>query len=488
MKRLLRLLFRLLLIALLVMAVIFTYNTITFSSKQIVVEPVAPINIDDAAVERLASAIRIPTISYEDHIDTAAFRLLDTFIVNSYPLVDSMLEKEQVNTFSYIWKWPGQNARLAPILLMGHMDVVDVENEGQGWSVPPFSGTIQDGYLWGRGTLDDKLAICGLLEAVEMLLSVDYTPQRTVYLAFGHDEEVGGDNGAKAMADIFKRRDIEFEFVLDEGSLIVEEALPGCDPPVALIGLSEKGYVTVDLTAQVTSGGHSSMPGRASAINLLSEAIVQLRDQPSPAKIDGPVKAMFEHIGPEMDFFNKVIFANLNWTEGLVINQMSASPTTNALLRSTIAPTIIDGGFKDNVIPSQAKAQVNCRILPGETVEDVLNHIKSVVDGRIEVSLGPNSQATEPPPISDLGSFGYAILQTTVREVFADAIVAPSLVVGTTDARHYTEVSDHIYRFLPVKVTRPQIGGIHGQNEKIKTEEYKNTIRFYRQLLLNACK
>ena len=488
MKKLRRLLFRLLLLALLVMAVIFTYNTMTFSSQQIKVDAVEPIKIEDDAVDRLANAVRIPTLSHDDHVDSAAFRLLDTFLVESFPLVDSFLEKERVNEFSYIWKWPGQNSRLSPILLIAHMDVVGVENGGKDWSEPPFSGVQKDGYLWGRGTLDDKLAICGILEAIESLLSVDYSPQRTVYLAFGHDEEVGGKFGAVSMVEIFKRRNIEFEYIVDEGGLVVENALPGCEPPVALIGLSEKGYVTIDLTANVESGGHSSMPGHESAINILSEAITDLRDHPSPAKIEGPVKAMFEHVGPEMNFLNKVIFANLRWTEGLIVSQMSASPTTNAMLRTTIAPTILSSGFKDNVIPAQARAQVNCRILPGESVETTVSHIRSVVDERIKVSLGENSHANEPPPISGMDEFGYAVLQTTIREIYPDAIVAPSLVVATTDARHYTEVSKNIYRFLPVKVTRPQISGIHGTNEKIKVEEYKNTIRFYRRLMLNSCK
>ncbi|HFA52240.1 MAG TPA: M20/M25/M40 family metallo-hydrolase [Bacteroidetes bacterium] len=488
MKKLRRLLFRILLIGLSVMAAIFAFNTYTFPSKQIKVEPVSPMEIGDAVIERLAAAVRIPTLSYEDHIDTAAFLDLDTFLWQSYPLVDSILQRETVNGFSFILKWQGQNSRLAPILLLGHMDVVGIENGGEGWSEQPFAGIQKDGYLWGRGTLDDKLAVCGLLEAVELLLSVDYAPQRTVYLAFGHDEEVGGEHGAASIAAIFKRRNIEFDFILDEGSLVVEHALPGCEPPVALIGLTEKGYVTIGLTANVESGGHSSMPGRASAINILSESIVALRDHPSPAKIEGSVKAMFEHIGPEMNLFNKIIFANIGWTKSLLIKQMSASPSSDAMLRTTIAPTIMSSGFKDNVIPTQAQAQVNCRILPGESVETTLAYIRSVVDERVTVSLGENSQATEPAPISGTGTFGYSILQTTAREIFPDAIVAPSLVVATTDARHYIDVSENIYRFVPIKVARPQVGGIHGINEKINVEEYKNTIRFYRQLILNACK
>ena len=489
MKKLRRLLFRLFFLFLLIWAVIFTVNTISFSSKQINVAPVEPIAIKEDAVERLASAVRIPTLSHEDHIDTTAFKQLDSFLWVNYPLVDSFLDRRKINQFSHVLKWQGQNSRLAPILLIAHMDVVGVENDGEGWAEKPFSGIIKDGYIWGRGTLDDKLSVCGILEAVEMLLSVDYMPQRTVYIAFGHDEEVGGEYGAQSIADYFQERKIEFEFILDEGSLLVENALPGCDPPVALIGLSEKGYATIDLIADVESGGHSSMPGKESAINLLSEAILKLKERPSPAKIKGPIKAMFEHIGPEMNALNKIIFANLNWTEDLIIGQMSASPASNAMLRTTMAPTIVNSGFKDNVIPKQARARVNTRILPGESVASIMEHMKMVIgDERVAVVLGENNQATEPPPISSMDAFGYGILQTTVREIYPEAIVAPSLVVATTDARHYVNVSKNIYRFLPVKVDRSEIKSIHGMNEKIKIEEYKNTIRFYRQLILNGCK
>ncbi len=488
MKKLRRLLFRLLLLGLLIFIGIFAVNTISFSSKQITVDPVEPMQIDDAAIERLAQAVRIPTVSEEGKIDTAAFRLLDTFFWESYPLVDSFLEKTRVNEFSYVLQWPGQNTRLAPILLMAHLDVVPVENGGEGWTVPPFAGTAKDGYLWGRGTLDDKLSALGILEAIELLLAVDYAPQRTVYLAFGHDEEIGGEHGAKAIAQMFEDKEIEFEFVLDEGSLVVEQALPGCEPPVALIGMAEKGYATFDLTANSSEGGHSSMPKSGSAINLLSEAIVRLRQNPAPAKIDGPLREMFDHVGPEMNFFNKILMANLNWTEGLVISQLEKSPTSNALVRTTAAPTILRSGFKDNVIPTQATAQVNCRILPDESIASTQEYLQSLVGEQVVVSLNPNVHAFEPPPISETGTLGYSVIQKTIRQVYPEAIVAPYSVVATTDSRHFTNVSKNIYRFLPVKLPREHIGSIHGIDERIGLEEYRQTVRWYRQLLLNACK
>ncbi len=489
MRKLRRLFTRLLLLALLVFAAIFTVNTISFSSKQVTVQPVEPMKIEDAAVERLAEALRLPTVSEEGKIDTTAFRLLDTFFQKNYPLVDSMLEKTTIGGFSYIFKWQGQNSRLAPILLMAHLDVVPVENGGSQWTVDPFSGKIEDGQIWGRGSMDDKSSACGILEAIEMLLQVDYIPQRSVYVAFGHDEEIGGEQGAKQIAAWFKQKSIEFEFVLDEGNLIIEDALPGLDKPLALIGIAEKGYATLEITVNLDEGGHSSMPPPGSAINRLSEAIVKLRDNPSPAKIEGPVRAMFDHVGPEMSFFNKIIFANLTWTQRLVKAQMSQAVASNAMLHTTFAPTIVSAGFKENVLPSQAKATVNCRILPGESVETALRHAREVIDDeRITVELSKNFPASEPVPATDMGTFGYSVLQTTIREIFPEAVVAPALVIGATDSRHFQPVSKNILRFQPLKINREDLKRFHGIDERIEVEGYRQMVRFYRQLMLNSCK
>jgi len=489
MRKLRRLLTRLLLLALLILAAIFTVNTISFSSKQITVQPAGAVNIDDGAIGRLAGAVRIPTVSWEGKIDTGAFLLLDTFFQKNYPLVDSMLEKTTVSGFSHIYKWQGQNARLPPILLMAHLDVVPVEDGGSSWSVDPFGGKIEGGYLWGRGSMDDKSSACGILEAIEMLLQVDYVPQRTVYVAFGHDEEIGGDNGAKQIAAHFKQKNIEFEFVLDEGNLIIEDALPGLEKPLALIGIAEKGYATFEISVNLDEGGHSSMPPSGSAINLLAGAVLKLKNNPSPAKIEGPVRAMFGHTGPEMGLFNKIMFANLRWTQELVKWQMSKDAASNAMLRTTFAPTMVDGGFKENVLPAQASVTLNCRILPGESVESALKHLRKVVgDDRITVSLSKKSPASEPVPATDMGTFGYSVLQVTVREVFPEAVVAPALVIAATDSRHYQAVSKNILRFQPLQVKRADLKRFHGLDERIEVEGYLQMVRFYRQLLLNSCK
>lgn len=489
MRKLRRLFIRFLLLALLVLAAIFVVNTISFSSRQIAVQPAEPIKIDDSAVERLAGAVQIPTVSLENKIDTVGFLRLDTFFQKNFPLVDSLLEKSTVGGFSHIYKWQGQNARLSPVLLLAHLDVVPVEEGGNKWSVGPFSGKIEDGKIWGRGSMDDKSSATGILEAIELLLQVDYTPQRTVYVAFGHDEETGGENGAKAIVAWFKQKNIQCEFVLDEGNLIIENALPGLEKPLALIGIAEKGYATFELTVGLEEGGHSSMPSSGSAINVLSEAIVKLKNNPPPAKIEGPVRAMFEHTGPEMNFFNKVVFANLTWTKGLVKKQMSNDAASNAMLRTTLAPTILKGGFKENVMPTEAMATINCRILPGESVASVQEHIQQVIDDeRISVTLSKTGKSSEPVPATETGTFGYTVLQRTIREVFPEAVVAPALVIATTDSRHFQSVSKNILRFQPLQVKRADLKRFHGIDERIEVESYRQMVRFYRQFLLNTCK
>jgi len=490
MKRPIRLLFRLLLFAGLIFAGILTINTISFSSKQLFIEAVEKIPIDEEVVARFAQAIQIPSVSHPSSIDTAAFRKLATFIQTSYPLIDSFLEKEPVSEYSFVFKWQGKNPKLNPLLLMAHMDVVPVEASSlEKWNEPPFSGNIRDGFIWGRGTMDDKLSGFGLLEAISLLLEVDYRPQRTVYLAFGQDEEVGGENGAKRIAANFKKQGIEFEFVLDEGALVAEDAMPGLDKPLAMIGVAEKGYATLELRAQLKEGGHSSMPPAETAVGLLSSAILKLQNNPFPAKIDGAVGSMFRYVGPEMNFPYKVLFANLWCTKGLIMSQLAKTSSSRAMIRTTAAPTMIRGGFKENVLPTNATATVNFRILPGETVESVMDYVRETIDDeRVAVSLPEGSFGDNPSEVSSTESFGFQVIQTTIKQLFPDAVVAPSLVIAATDSRHFSEVSKHIYRFLPIQILKKDTKRFHGIDERVSFENYKQAVRFYRQLILNACR
>lgn len=463
-------------------------NVIRFSSRQIAVDPIEKVPVDAAAIQRLQAAIRLPTVSYPDHIDTAAFLQLDTLIRTSFPRVEASLERLPVNNFSQVFRWTGKQSDMAPVLLLAHLDVVPVEQEARSnWSHPPFSGELADGYVWGRGTLDDKVSAFAVLEAIEHLLQEGYTPNRTIYLAFGHDEEVSGSAGAQAIADFFARQQIRFEYILDEGQLILKNALPGLTPPLAMIGIAEKGYLTLDLKVELEEGGHSSMPPPATAIGVLARGIDRLQENPFPARIDGATQGLFEFIGPEMSPLYKTLFANLWLTRPILSKQLSKGNASNAIIRTTTAPTIIQGGVRANVLPSQAQAKINFRILPGETVETVKTFVEqTIADDRITVSIPEDNWSENPSAISGTNSFGFGVIQKTIQQVFPEAVVAPALVIGATDSRHYQAVSTQIYRFQPLVLDQSDLSRIHGIDERVSEAAYKDAIRFYLQLIRNS--
>lgn len=486
MRKLLRRLFRLTLFALVIVLGVVVVKTLSFGSQQIPVDPVSGIDVDDAAAQRLSTAIGYPTVSTEQGVDTAAFVGLDTFLQQQFPLVHRELSLKKMAQFSRLYHWPGTNPKLEPILLLAHLDVVPVEAESAGaWTVPAFSGRIHEGYIWGRGTLDDKESALAILEATEQLLKDGFQPVRPVYIALGHDEEVGG-YGAQAMARYFVREGLQFAYVLDEGSLVVNDALPGLDQPLAMIGLSEKGYLSLQLTARLPEGGHSSTPPAQTAVGVLSQAITRLQENPFPARLEGPTRQLFMYAGPEMSLPLKAIFANLWLTEGLLKAQLSNKNTTSAMIRTTTAPTMVRGGVKDNVLPTEARAVVNFRIMPGETTKSVIQRVNRVIDDN-RVTIAPlDSNIFDPAPVSETNAFGFQVLHKTIRQLYPEAIVAPSLVTGATDSRHYREVALQTYRFRPVQLDQEDISGIHGIDERISVANYKKSIQWYHQLIRNS--
>jgi len=489
MRKLLKKLLLFIVFLLLILTIIVAIKTVGFTSKQIDVEAVEAMPISDDVLKSLSEAVQIPTVSrVRGQTDSAAFRQFYNFIDSQFVLADSLLEKYTVNEFSRVYKWPGRNARLKPVLFMGHTDVVPVEDLSLGdWIKDPFGGEIADGFIWGRGTLDDKINIIGILEAIEILLRENYEPERTLYFSFGHDEEVTGLNGAKAIANQFEEQGISFEYILDEGSIMMENAMPGLSAPVALIGVAEKGYTTLSLTAQLKQGGHSSMPPKETAVGVLSKAIYNLQQNPFPAQLEGATHALFNHVGPEMQLPEKAIFANF-WLFGSMLKkELSNAPSTNAMIRTTTAPTMLRGGIKENVLPSQATAKVNFRILPGEDADFVYNHAKKIINDPRVLIIKPDSITTfNPSPVSDINSFGFKVIQRSVREVFPEAVVAPSLVIAITDTRYFNKLSDNIFRFTPVLLTRQDLDRIHGLNERLSIKAYKDAIRFYKQILINS--
>jgi carboxypeptidase PM20D1 len=483
-----RQLLRLLGAAVLLLGGLLVARTARYRSEQPVAAPAREVAVAAEAAGRLAGSLRIRTVCHEDPsaFDAEAFRVLHAYLQAAFPRVHSQLRRETVQEHSLLYTWEGTDASLRPILFAAHLDVVPVEpGTEQKWQEDPFGGRIADALIWGRGAIDNKSGVVGTLEAVEMLLTEGFRPARTVHLAYGHDEEAGGTAGAREIAALLKRRGVELEMVVDEGAVIGDGILPGISDPVALVGIAEKGFVSVELTAR-TAGGHSSLPPRSTAIGLLSAAVARLEESPMRARLEGPTRQLFDRIGPLFPLPQRAVFANLWLTRRLVIHNLEASPATNAMVRTTMAPTIFHAGTKDNVLPSHARAVLNFRILPGDAVADVIAHVRRVVDDdRVEVKTA-GAFSAEPSAVSSTVSEPFRTLERTIRSVVPDAIVTPYLVAVVTDARHYAELSRNVYRFLPLRLTPADIQRMHGTDERLAVDNYHGAIRFYRQLLLDT--
>jgi carboxypeptidase PM20D1 len=479
----------LLLLCLVVLASVLAINTFRFTSRQVPVEPVNALALDrDGVAGRLAQALRFQTISYQDekHFRGEEFAGFHRFLEASFPRVHNALTKELVGDYSLLYTWKGREDAGGPILLMSHQDVVPVEPGTEGnWTQPPFEGRIQDGFIWGRGALDDKVGVMGILEAVELLLGQGFQPKRTVYLAFGHDEEVGGRDGAVRIAALLQSRGVRLDYVLDEGSAVTNGILPGVARPVALIGIAEKGIVSLELIVE-GEGGHSSTPPQHTNIGILSTAVHRLEENPMPGSSRGVIGRTFDYVGPEMPFGQRMVFANLWLFRPLVERRLAAQPATNAAMRTTTAATIIEGGVKENVLPGKARAVVNFRILPGDTIQSVMDHVnRTINDSRVKVSRYGET-ANEPSSVSSTDSPAYRLLERSIRQLFQGAVVAPSQVNAATDSRHYEALSKSIFRFTPFVVRPEDLKRIHGTDERISVEDYAQCVRFYHQLIINS--
>lgn len=457
------------------------------NSRQIEVAAPPDIALDTtAAAGRLAEAVRFRTISPDEprEFDPGALLGLHDFLRTSYPNVHRALIREVVNDHSLLYTWKGTDARQKPILLMAHLDVVPVEpGTEKDWIQPPFSGRIADGHIWGRGSIDDKSSVLGILEAVEFLVGQEFRPSRTVYLAFGHDEESRGHEGAEKIAALLKSRGVALDYLLDEGLVIADGLIPGVTAPVAMIGTAEKGWLTLELTAADT-GGHASMPPRHTAIGILATAIHRLEANPMPAALRPPVTQLFACVAPEMSFVRRMVFANLWFFGPLVKHQLARSPATNAAIRTTTAVTVVKGGTRDNVLPKAATAIVNFRILPGQSTATVTEYVRGVIaDPRVNIKP---VKREEPSPVSATDSESFRTLATTIRQIFPKVLVAPGLVVARTDSAHFLAITLTAYRFRPLSLTPADLNRIHGTNERIAIDSYAALIKFYVQLLQNS--
>lgn len=464
---------------LLVLAVVLAFNTVRLKSEPLA-EFLPPATIDAAAVQRLSEAIRIPTVSTEVAPPAENLAAFQAFLVRSFPHVHGVLKRETIGEGSVLYVWQGSDPDAPALLLAAHQDTVPVEVAE--WQHPPFGGDVAEGFVWGRGTLDDKGSLMAILEAAERLLARGFQPRQTIYLAFGHNEEIGGEGGAGAIAALLRQRRARIGLAIDEGSAVQDGVIAEVEPPVAMIGVAGKGYLSVEIAA-TSPGGHSSQPTAENAAVRVARAVARINDSHMPVRLSGPVGELLDAVAPYTSGTMRIALANRWLTAPLIKRQLLASPTGAAALRTTTAPTILQAGTKENVLPQRARAVINHRILPGESIETVLAHDRAAVDDP-HVSVRALPGARNPARPASTSSREYERLSAAIRDVFPNAVVAPGMVVADTDLRHYQEIATSSFYFGPPVVLAPtDLIRIHGKNERVGLSDYMRAIAFYERLI-----
>ncbi|WP_374394987.1 M20 family peptidase [Sphingopyxis sp.] len=439
----------------------------------------------DAAVRHLSEAAQIRTISNQDPAanDVAEWDRLHAWLASTYPAGHGAMQRTILPNRTLVYHWPGSDASLAPVILMAHQDVVPVTPGTEGdWKYPPFAGTIADGAVWGRGTVDDKGSLVGLFEALDALAKSGFKPKRGIYLVSGHDEEAGG-SGALAAAAKLKAEGVKAIYTLDEGSIVLTDT-PVIDGPAIMIGIAEKGYGTLKVTAPAP-GGHSSMPPAETGVTTLAKAVLAIAGKPFPLEFRGPGASMIEALAPKKGGATKMAVAN-QWLFGHSLkNRLGAAPTTAAAFHTTIAPTMLEGSPKENVLPQSANALINYRIAPWNSSADVMARAKEAV-GDIKVDLAWVKPPREPSRVSSTSSQGWKWIAAAARADAPDAVLTPTLVVAGTDSRSMEPVSEDVYRFMPMHFSLKESAMIHGTNEHMAIDSFKRMIDFYARLIATS--
>ena len=433
------------------------------------------------AIKHMTEAIQIATETPNDafEYDSAVFYSYRKLIEKNYPLVHQQLSRTVIDSFNYIYKWQGTDTTKLPMVLMAHYDVVPVEASAiKLWHAKPYGGEVKDNYIWGRGVLDDKSSMISLLEATEAQLKAGFTPSQTIYLCFGADEESNG-RGAAAMVKYFESKKQRFDMVVDEGGEISTEDNKNIRQPIASVGVGEKGYVTLVLSVQ-RAGGHSSIPEKSSSIGILSKALHTIEENQIPTRITPPIKAYLERISSyNTNFFEKMQLSNLWLFEKWVLHNMTQNRSSNALVRTTLVPTVVNSGVRDNVIPTFATAMVNSRILPGETPNSVKAYVEKIVnDTNVKISIYPNYE-TMPSTTTEINSAAFKRVESAIHAVVKDVLVAPMLMVGATDSRNYRTLSDGVINFTPLTDAK----GYHGIDERMLISDYEKCFNYYTFLI-----
>ena len=433
----------------------------------------------DAAAERLAELVRIPTISSRDpgEVDTAAFETFRQRLTELYPRTHRALDREVLGDGALLYRWRSGSDE-PPLVLMAHYDVVPVA--GQEWSRDPFSGLIEDGVVHGRGAIDDKGALVAILEAVESLVAAGFTPARDVYLSFGNDEEVFG-VGAQLAVETLTSRGIRPWAVLDEGGAVVSGIFPGVPGPAAVVGLAEKGVLDVELIT-TDAGGHASAPVRGGAPARLARAILRIEDNPFPARLHDVVLGMVDALGRHAPVGYRAVFAHAAYLRPALAALLSrASREANALVRTTVAITRLEGSQAANVLATRALAHANIRIALGETVASTVERLRRVIDDpTVELRV---VSGNDPSPVSRADNEAFALVSAAARSVYPDAAVAPYVMVQASDARHFSQVCDSVYRFMPFDLSTDELATLHAADERISVAALHRGAGFFRYLI-----
>jgi len=438
------------------------------------------------AVRHLGEAVQFRTISHDipELTDWNEFTKFQKWIAETYPLVESRLHKTTVGNFTLIYHWEGSDSQLEPILLTAHQDVVPPGDE-MSWKYPPFSGTVsEDGYLWGRGTLDIKIQMISLLETVEHLLQRHFSPRRSIYLTFGHDEEVGGKEGAAAAAAYFREQGIRFAFLLDEGGAVADNMISGLSLPFAAVGVAEKGYLDLEISCS-QKGGHSSMPPTRTALGYVSRAVARLEKRQFPLSLAAVPREMFKRIGPFMPFYYRIILANLWLFKPLFLLILAGGGAGNAMVRTTTAPTMAAGSDAPNVMPSFASVVVNFRLMTGSSPEAAEKRVGKIIRQDREPLEVKRLLANAPSQVSPASCKEFTILSRTILQIFPGSVVSPYLMLGGTDAVKYQNLCSRIYRFCPYHVDSSELDRIHACDERISLDNISKSVRFFTQLIEN---
>lgn len=438
-----------------------------------------PDNVDEA-VKRFSRLLQNQTVSdrVPGQVDTKPFEEFIGLLPELYPKAHAALKRERVAEYSLLYRWQGRETG-SPVVLMAHYDVVPASSEG--WEQPPFGGVVKDGVIWGRGSIDTKVTLTSIFEAVERMCGEGFMPQNDIYLSFGHDEEIGGVNGTPSIVALLKERGITPCMVIDEGGAVVQDVFPGVQEPIALIGAAEKGRTDLEIIAN-GAGGHASTPPKYDAAARIARAIVRLDRKPFAASFNATTLEMLDALGRYTPFGLRVVFANLWLFRRLLLRMFTkGGGETNAMCRTTFAVTMLEGSRGANVLPTKVRAVANMRNAVGESVEEDVAYIKRVVK---DDSLVYNTLIeSEPSPVSDTKSGEYRLLREAVAATFPGAIVTPYVMVAQSDSRHYGRICKNVFRFTPLELSKRERESMHNINECLPVAKFGKCIEFYTRLI-----